>query len=184
VPDAAAWIASFTVTARRLASAIERSLRLRLESLARAERRLQLLHPAQALAQRAQRLDELQVRALAAMQRLAVSRRERVLRQGALLTARSPAARVASLIDRTRHAGARLLPALRHRLAMAQAGADAAARGLNAVSPLATLERGYSIVTLAETGKVLTDAARAPPGTDVAVRLARGGLRARVTRNG
>jgi exodeoxyribonuclease VII large subunit len=181
VPDAAAWIASFAVTARRLASAIERSLRLRLESLARDGRRLQLLHPAQALAQRAQRLDELQARALAAVQRLAVSRRERVLRQGALLAARSPAARVASLIARARHAEARLLPALRHRLAMARAGFDAASRGLNAVSPLATLARGYSIVTLAQTGKVLTDAAGAPPGTDVAVRLARGRLRARVT---
>jgi exodeoxyribonuclease VII large subunit len=64
---------------------------------------------------------------------------------------------------------------------MARAGFDAASRGLNAVSPLATLARGYSIVTLAQTGKVLTDAAGAPPGTDVAVRLARGRLRARVT---
>ncbi len=58
-----------------------------------------------------------------------------------------------------------------------------AARGLNAVSPLGTLARGYAIVTLAADGGVVTDAVRAPPGTELAVRLARGRLRAQVTRN-
>jgi len=183
VPDAAAWIASFSVAGRRLAGAAQRALRQRQEALARADRRLQSLHPAQALAQRAQRLDELQARAVAAARRLAASRRERVARLRAELAARSPAPRVASLAARITHARARLLPALQHRLALARAGFDSTVRGLHAVSPLATLARGYAIVTRAEDGKVVTDAAQAPAGSDIAIRLARGRLRARVTRD-
>jgi exodeoxyribonuclease VII large subunit len=53
-------------------------------------------------------------------------------------------------------------------------------RTLNAVSPLATLDRGYAIVTSPE-GAVLRDAAEAPPGTVVEARLASGRLRATVT---
>jgi exodeoxyribonuclease VII large subunit len=52
-------------------------------------------------------------------------------------------------------------------------------RTLNAVSPLATLDRGYAIVTT-ETGKILRDAAHAKPGTIIEARLARGRLRAKV----
>ena len=181
-PDAAAWLASFAVTARRLAGGVQRALRQRQEALARADRRLQSLHPSQALAQRAQRLDELQSRALASARRLIASRLERVGRLRAELVSRSPAARVASLSQRFAHARARLQPALRHRLALAQAGLDAVARGLQAVSPLATLARGYAIVTRVEDGTVVTDAVQSPPGSELAVRLARGRLRVRVTR--
>jgi exodeoxyribonuclease VII large subunit len=52
-------------------------------------------------------------------------------------------------------------------------------RTLNAVSPLATLERGYAIVTT-EAGAILRDAADAKPGTIIEARLRRGRLRAKV----
>jgi exodeoxyribonuclease VII large subunit len=51
------------------------------------------------------------------------------------------------------------------------------------VSPLATLTRGYAIVTDTTTGRVLMDAARIAPGTVVDARLARGSLRATVTQS-
>jgi len=60
-----------------------------------------------------------------------------------------------------------------HRLALAQ-------RGLDAVSPLATLTRGFAIVTRAD-GAVLTDAGCVSPGESIEARLARGTLTARVT---
>lgn len=50
-----------------------------------------------------------------------------------------------------------------------------------AMSPLATLERGYAVVQGPE-GQVLTDAADAPAGTELAIRLARGRLTATSTR--
>jgi exodeoxyribonuclease VII large subunit len=57
-----------------------------------------------------------------------------------------------------------------------------AERALQSVSPLATLTRGYAIVTDTATGRVLMDAASVAPGTIVEARLARGSLRATVTR--
>jgi len=54
---------------------------------------------------------------------------------------------------------------------------------LNNVSPLATLERGYAMVTAIESGKIVIDPADAPVGVEVDVRLARGGLRCKVQKH-
>jgi exodeoxyribonuclease VII large subunit len=67
-------------------------------------------------------------------------------------------------LEQTRRARERLLPLV---------------RTLNAVSPLATLERGYAIVSI-EGGQILRDAAEARPGTLIEARLARGSIRAKV----
>jgi exodeoxyribonuclease VII large subunit len=55
-----------------------------------------------------------------------------------------------------------------------------AERALQSVSPLATLERGYAIVSDTETGKVLIDASVTKPGTGITARLASGRLLATV----
>ncbi len=183
VPDAATWLAALSAAARRLASAALRLLRHRQDAVLRVGRRLQLMHPAQALAQRAQRLDELQTRSLAALRRSLQGRHERLARQRAELAACSPATRVASLGQRLSQAGPRLAPLLRQSIALAAARLEAVVRSLQATSPLATLARGYAIVTLAAGETVVTDAAVAPAGTEIGVRLAKGRLRARVLRN-
>jgi exodeoxyribonuclease VII large subunit len=58
---------------------------------------------------------------------------------------------------------------------------DLAMRALHAVSPLATIDRGYAIVTDAA-GHVLRDARRVAAGSAIEARLARGRLFATVTR--
>jgi exodeoxyribonuclease VII large subunit len=179
-PDADALLRTLDTMAGRLSAAASRSLRQRGETLERARRRLDYLHPAQAVREHMQRMDELQGRLAAATRRDARARRERLLRLAAELAARSPAARLATLCQHITHAGARLGPALRHRLAMAHGVLRGAARGLEAVSPLATLGRGYAILTLASSGIVVRDPGQAPPGTEVDARIAGGELRARV----
>ncbi len=127
-----------------------------------------------------QRLDELQARLAGAMRRETRARRERLLRVAAELAGCSPAARLAALDQRIAHAGARLPPAMRGRLAAARGLLQSASRGLEATSPLATLGRGYAIVTRVVDGTVLRDAAGVAPGTEIEARLGRGRLRARV----
>jgi exodeoxyribonuclease VII large subunit len=51
---------------------------------------------------------------------------------------------------------------------------------LEALSPLAILNRGYALVFDAK-GRLVKDAARFKAGDDVSARLARGRVRARVT---
>jgi exodeoxyribonuclease VII large subunit len=53
---------------------------------------------------------------------------------------------------------------------------------LNAVSPLATLERGYSITTFANT--IAFDSRTIPVGSNIHIRLAKGHLKAKVTEKG
>ena len=57
---------------------------------------------------------------------------------------------------------------------------ELAMRGLHAVSPLATLDRGYAIVEDVQSGKVLMNASDASTGDDVRARLAQGELIATV----
>ncbi|HLG53664.1 MAG TPA: exodeoxyribonuclease VII large subunit [Steroidobacteraceae bacterium] len=180
VPDAATWVRHLEASARRLALVLTRSYRARHESLLRADRRLWARHPSQILAQRAQRMDELQLRLAAGMRRGLGTRRDRLATASTGLVGRSPATRIATLLQRSLHARARLLPGLRHRLALASGRLESAARALHATSPLATLSRGYAIVTLAADGTLVSDSTQAPPGTNIDARLARGRLRARV----
>jgi exodeoxyribonuclease VII large subunit len=56
----------------------------------------------------------------------------------------------------------------------------AAQRQLAALSPLATLERGYAIVTRAEDGTLLRSSDEVTAGARIEARLARGRVRARV----
>jgi exodeoxyribonuclease VII large subunit len=181
VPDAKGLLALLASTELRLAAAARRALGRRGEVLAATGRRLALLDPAQAVRQHMQRLDELQSRALAAMRREGRARVERLLRLQAELGGASPAARIAAYRQRTAHAAARMPPALQSRLALLAARLHAALRTLHATSPLATLGRGYAIVTRTADGAILADASEAPPGTEIEARLARGTLAARVT---
>ena len=82
-------------------------------------------------------------------------------------------AQAAALRQRLVTTFARNLGALDQRLALAS-------RTLDAVSPLATLGRGFAVVSRSSDGLLLRDAAQAPAGTEIEARLAKGRLRATV----
>jgi len=67
----------------------------------------------------------------------------------------------------------RLSSVMSRRLERMRTRFASSARTLDAVSPLATLDRGYAIVTNA-TGHVVTDAAHLAPGDEIEARLSRG----------
>ena len=67
-----------------------------------------------------------------------------------------------------------------NRVSRFNARLELAARALQAVSPLATLDRGYAIVSNTVDSRIVTDAANIAPGTSIDVRLSRGELSATV----
>jgi exodeoxyribonuclease VII large subunit len=91
-----------------------------------------------------------------------------------------PRTRLAARAQRLDELEARLGRALRRELAAAGARLAAAARTLNAVSPIATLERGYAIVTRAD-GRVVRAARDVAAGDAVQARTAAGSIAATVT---
>lgn len=102
-------------------------------------------------------------------------------RLGLLLDRASRACVGALAADRARlaRAEARAPFLLERRLARARSEIRSTGRALHALSPFATLERGYAIVR-GEGGQVLVAANTVAPGDRVDVRLARGALDARV----
>jgi len=93
----------------------------------------------------------------------------------------SPSAMLQRSATRLSDSKRRLSAAARSAVADSTHRLELAMRGLHAVSPLATLERGYAIVEDASTGKVLLRASDASPGNDVRARLSHGELIATVT---
>lgn len=77
----------------------------------------------------------------------------------------------------------RMCGAAKHAVADHQHSLRSLAAQLHTVSPLATLDRGYALVTGKDTHKIVTSPKDAPVGSEVDVRLAKGGLRCKVNRH-
>jgi exodeoxyribonuclease VII large subunit len=179
VPDADAWLKSFELLGMRLKRGMRRCLETHRERLSWLKGRAALVSPSARLAQQMQRLDDLEQRLGRALRQLLADRRAGVAaRQGRLWQA-SPIAHVRDLVGRHAALHARLEAAVQDRLRRARELLVPLVRTLNAVSPLATLDRGYAIVTT-QNGAILRDAAAAPAGTLVEARLAKGRIRAKV----
>ena len=88
----------------------------------------------------------------------------------------SPLPRLQALTLANRHFHARLAAGMKRRLERADARLRQVTQTLHALSPLATLGRGYAIVQRPDTGGVITDIAAVKSGDRVQARLARGYL--------
>jgi exodeoxyribonuclease VII large subunit len=167
-----------TAVTTRLVAVQERQLiaaRQRLKALAR---HLDLLHPAARLQQRAQRLDQLEQRLVALLSSRLARAQSRLRPLASRLALASPRRRlersglaVAALQQRLARARSRLIETRHERLMRAVAG-------LEARSPLATLARGYAIVTRLPGGEIVRAPDQAPAGTRIQARLAQGVLTA------
>lgn len=179
VPDRAEWLRSLAATAQRLSLAVRRRLGDHRQALETRAQRLARVHPGRVLRERAQRLDELEGRLRLASQRRLQQAAGRLEAAGALLLRASPALRIAAARLRLDAAGRGLSRGVRGQVAEQRRRVELAARALHAVSPLATLDRGYAIVTGPD-GKALLDAEILGRGDRVTARLARGRFTAAV----
>ncbi|HXQ63412.1 MAG TPA: exodeoxyribonuclease VII large subunit [Steroidobacteraceae bacterium] len=116
-----------------------------------------------------------------AWRRRAASCRERLSWLTMRLARVHPRERLTLRAQRLDELEARLGRALGAALAAARARLLAATRTLNAVSPLATLERGYAILVNAD-GRLVRAAREVAPGEPVAARTGQGTVHATVTR--
>lgn len=142
--------------------------------------RLQQTHPGRRLQQRAQRLDELQLR----LQRAHLNstrqhrmRLEQCIRQ---LHRYSPGQQLQKLKGDVARLARQLDYCINIQLQKSRGALAGLTRALDTVSPLATLKRGYSI-TLRDDGSVLADSAQTTAGDTLETRLASGRVYSRVT---
>jgi exodeoxyribonuclease VII large subunit len=204
-PDVAEWRSAFAAAGNALVVAQRRRLAATSETVDRARRRLK--HPGRLLEDRAQRVDELALRARRRTEAALARRGEALEALRGRLTAAGPLGRLAAdrrlldqLATRLRRASpAAALPAhgrhvaeLERRLERAEAGRRAAlgdalanrVAQLRAMDPLAVVDRGYALLTHPPAdgerfGALVRDAAEVAPGTTLHARLARGTLAVR-----
>jgi exodeoxyribonuclease VII large subunit len=179
VPDGEEWYASLG----RLTSRLQRALMRRLEAQRQRLRwligRAALVSPSARLAQQTQHLDDLEQRLARAVRQSLGQRRSALDERRSRLWHLSPVVRVRAAAARQADLFARLKAAAFSRLHVARERLSPLVRTLNAVSPLATLDRGYAIVSR-EGGGILVDAAQVAPGMVIEARLAKGQIRAKV----
>lgn len=177
VPDAEDWLETFAGYEILLQEAIERKLqsfKQRLEWL-----RTRLRHPGERLQQQAQRLDGLELRLVRAIDHQLLRCHTRLntlmLRQKPL----QPRLRLNQLSQQVTQHHATLVKNMQRHLRAQQQRLAEAARLLQTVSPLNTLQRGYAIATDSH-HKVITNSSQVAPGDSINARLAEGELQCRV----
>jgi exodeoxyribonuclease VII large subunit len=179
VPDAEEWINAFVRSGARLQRCMRRRLEEHRERLRWLTGRAALVSPVARLGAQAQRLDELEQCLVRALRRRLQEHRERLRWLTGRAAQVTPSTRLAQQRLRLENLDQQLRRAGRHVLSSRRERLLPLIRTLNAVSPLATLERGYAIVST-ENGAILRNAAHAKPGTIIEARLAQGRVRAKV----
>jgi exodeoxyribonuclease VII large subunit len=175
VPDAFALRRHLHQLQQRLATLEQRRLQARIQRVDHLLARLQAQRPQARLARDRERLMHLQ-RRLHGVQREQSQRRHNALeRVHARLLAQHPRLRLMLLQRRLVELRQRLLSSIERKLERDRANLRQNGRALHAISPLATLERGYSIIFDAN-GKVVRSSQGIGEGTPLRARLADGEL--------
>lgn len=175
-PDQQEWLARIEHLQKSLLQKMRASLTRRTQLLQWVDKRLEQLHPGRNLHNQAQRLDDLEIRLKRAITVNCERSAARVSATAAHLSRHNPQHRLQmldSLCDRFRqrlHAGMRIL------ISRQDKRFRELARALETVSPLATLSRGYAVVSEDASGTILRSAQQTRPGEKVTARLSTGKL--------
>jgi exodeoxyribonuclease VII large subunit len=164
-----------------LAKALRRRVQEHRQRVEWLSARLQQQHPLQGIRQQQQRLDDLEQRLRVALRLILRSKAMHLNALGSSLAHHSPAVRLAQIAGRYRQLGQELQVAMGACLQRSARALEGAARTLDAVSPLATLHRGYAIVTRDRDQALVRSHRDVDMGEAVHIRLARDQLGARIT---
>ncbi len=179
VPDAVAIGRHLQQLQQRMLTLQQRQLQVQSQRLDHLLARLQTQRPQARLQRDRERLQHLQRRFTGVLREQSQLRRTRLERLHARLLAQHPRAHLSLLARRLVEQDQRLRRAIMHILERRQTTLRHAGHALHAVSPLATLDRGYAILFDAD-GQVLRSAQGVAADTRLRARLADGELPLRV----
>ncbi len=180
VPDAALLRMRLARLHEQLRRRMRQHLQQRAQTLDAWQARLRGQHPLQRTTRARERLQRLRSQLLAQPRQRLRLLRAQLARLRAGLAAGMPAPRIAAAGRHLDSARQRLRAAAAECLRSRRARLEVLRRALHAVSPQATLERGYAIALDAQ-GRVLRSARAVAAGAPLRVRLAEGELAATVT---
>ena len=177
-PDRSALLRQLSNTEEQLKRRINEALnrkRMQLQHL-----RQRLRHPRERLQQHNQRLDDLNLRLLRAMQARVLHNKQSYNHLQARLNVQHPQAALSAYKVQLNTLQQRLAHASQYNLRQAKLNLQGLLQTLQVVSPLATLERGYSILSSADEQQVISSIKDVQPEQILHARVTDGYLTLRV----
>jgi len=179
VPECGELLQRLRALHRRLLTLEQHQRQQRSQALDRLSLRLQSLRPQARLSLLSQRQQQLARRLHAAMRERLYHTHARLRHRGALLTAARPQHRLTILRERLHSVHPRAQAAMVARLQQHTQHLRELARSLDAVSPLATVARGYAMIEQAD-GTMVRSVHQVQTGEQVVAQLSDGRLQLRV----
>ncbi|MCF6262445.1 MAG: exodeoxyribonuclease VII large subunit [Xanthomonadales bacterium] len=181
VPDQRLYQTRLREHLRSLTNTVESSFRTRCQQVDNFERRLFSRHPEKQLAQQRQQLSSLQKRMAKALSRCRRDAQVQLQQWQQRLVHLHPAAKINDKLANIQTQRQRLQRGILLQLQTQQNLLNSSARTLHALSPLTTLERGYSITRHSMTGKVIVSAEQLVQGDTLSSTFASGEVNSTVT---
>nr|WP_261815855.1 exodeoxyribonuclease VII large subunit [Vibrio gallicus] len=163
---------------RQLIAAIKQQLAMHQQQMLIQQHRLQQLHPKHQLQQQSQQLDEKETRIRQAIRDLLAARKQQLANLSHRLELRSPDNQLITAKQQLTSLEQRLHSALSTRMNKEKYALGLLAEKLDAVSPLATMKRGYSISSIGST--VVTKAKQVKADDMLTTRFADGKITSKV----
>jgi exodeoxyribonuclease VII large subunit len=179
-PDARDWLLRFQQRESDLRKRFVLLLQRREQQLTHIEKRLEQAHPLKRIATQRQRIDELELRLRRAVDVWLAGRRGHLDAQTHRLLRHQPTPAIELYASRVAALHRRLQRDVWHGFEVRRAHLQSLERRLALVSPLATLQRGYAVLSRESDGSLVTNAADLAPGDATLTRLARGIVYGRV----
>lgn len=175
VPEQQQWLQHWRRLDQLLAQRMLQTLKQQRQNVVWLSNRLQQQHPQQQLRKHAQTLDQLEIRLRQAINSQQQRMHSRILQQQARLWRHNPAAQLQAYRQQQDFLAQRLQRAWQQLIQRERQRVNSAAQTLQALSPLATLERGYAIVRKADDANaIITNSQHLQVGDLLHTRFAQG----------
>ena len=180
-PDQQEWVARFVNLELRVRKQWQQHLNQKKQSLHWLSQRLQQQHPGQKLARNAQRVDDLETRLNLVMQARLTNHHKHMDITLAQLWQYNPAVTITNYQQKQQYLSKRLITATTHKLERLQLRLLNNSQTLHAVSPLATLSRGYGLSIHTKTKSIIRSTEQLALGDQVQTHLASGCFTSKIT---
>jgi len=179
-PDQQQWLSHFSYLAKQLNDCVTSDLQEKKQHLKQLQHRLNRTHPGAQLEIHAQRLDDCQARLLQTP-KLAIQQHQlRLAELSSKLLSHNPNQRINGFQKRLATLQQRLSTPLQYKLQQVRLRFTTCNKGLETLSPLATLSRGYSISKRESDGGIINSVKQTQVGDNITLQLTDGTLRTTV----
>ena len=179
-PDRNQLLTDVIQTQLWMTQTIKQNIKQKRQRLEWIDARLQLQKPSNKIQQQAQRLDELNIRLQQKMTSLLRDKKTQTNNLNSRLKSNTPSRKLAEQEQAFSHFSARLHQSINKKIQQEQSNFKIQVAMLDSISPLKTLERGYSIIKDSDSGDLITSTAKLKPKQKIVIKLKDGEASAQI----